>query len=427
MKPMIIAVGGTGQLLLHYYAQLYALGVMEDSFLAYVIDSDELMPSLAAFQDFFHLVAEGATEEFVPEIHSKRIAAPSGANVREAVTGNAAPTEFHEAEAFFSEDSLRQSVRDGLYARPCLSAVMASDWDLSDIRFGDVDRVLVVGSIVGGTGGGSIAPLLAELPEQFDEHRPPALVTLLFGNYFDPDPAKMPDGRTRFTSNRLLVARMLAEIVPPELRYVGFIEPKNKVARDVEAERRAVHLPWYSREHPYWLGVCGAKQLLREATNPTKGSFVDRELEIDPQTIDRGQAELRLRRRLGIVDAFIRHDVLRHAGSDAFVQQIWGTGFTDLVRSLYRPVSRIPALGLTNPRNFTHRVSQRLARMWDTVGLRFPIIGDPYDAKVRDLRLTNWGAPLRHLSEKYLHSPERVADTSAAVILHRMLRGEPWL
>src|SRR5512145_1226874 len=90
---LVVALGGTGQLVLHYLAQWHLLGLEADTgpMRALVIDQDQPLASLRFAQ---------------------------------SLLAGEAPHALHPARALFDRATLAQEVGEGLYGRPCLAPVL---------------------------------------------------------------------------------------------------------------------------------------------------------------------------------------------------------------------------------------------------------------------------------------------------------------
>src|SRR5882724_9491093 len=114
MKYKIVAVGGTGQMVLHYYLQLYLLGVVEDCFEAVVVDSDDVIPTIRTVQKFFESLQygdqgnEGFGKVRIPVIKTVSVRPPGRGTVFEALTKLEAwdRREPHPVHAFFDKKTL---------------------------------------------------------------------------------------------------------------------------------------------------------------------------------------------------------------------------------------------------------------------------------------------------------------------------------
>jgi len=245
MSRVIIAVGGTGQMVLHYYVQLFLVGYISEGFQAFVLDSANALRSLEYLSGFFNDVrlALGpvSDQEGVPEIRFIRLEqGKQGMKVAEMLMQAPLPSNpgfHHPAQAFFSRDALNQDVRQGLYARPALSTVMALETALRQIdplRLPRDAKVVLVCSCIGGTGGGIAVPLLWYLTNM-----PGAQLqvrAVLLGEYFRPRPGEtVGQDVSRFRSNRIGFLKALEQAVGAIQRY-AFIEEPKMTERDPEKE-----------------------------------------------------------------------------------------------------------------------------------------------------------------------------------------------
>src|SRR5688572_26994170 len=111
----MICVGGTGQMVLHYYLQLYLLGLVEHSFEAVVLDTDAVIASIRSAKEFFEDLQYGADPGIgvagqIPEIKTPTVSTPSGDKVITALTGRPEnEIDNHPVRAFFNEETLTQT------------------------------------------------------------------------------------------------------------------------------------------------------------------------------------------------------------------------------------------------------------------------------------------------------------------------------
>src|SRR5260370_25203008 len=151
IRSVIVAVGGRGQLVLHYYAQLFQIVGLSDSFHAIVVDSDALMPSLEKFSSFWNKARIAHPDPMrVPHLDYFSVAQNLRGQVMQAVVGTDLSTQRkpHPAEALFDSISLKQGVKEGFYARPALYSVLQTDWaKFSFSSLTAFQRVLFIRSI----------------------------------------------------------------------------------------------------------------------------------------------------------------------------------------------------------------------------------------------------------------------------------------
>src|SRR5260370_25853371 len=114
IRSVIVAVGGTGQLVLHYYAQLFQIGALADSFHAIVVDSDALMPSLEKFSSFWNKARIAHPDPMrVPHLDYFSVAQNLRGQVMQAGvrTDPSTPPQPHPTAALFSSISLEPRVQ----------------------------------------------------------------------------------------------------------------------------------------------------------------------------------------------------------------------------------------------------------------------------------------------------------------------------
>ncbi|HXG07427.1 MAG TPA: hypothetical protein VNI77_08900, partial [Nitrososphaera sp.] len=277
---VIVAVGGTGQIVLHYYSLLYLAGKVSP-FRALVIDTDELYRSISAISEFLKLAQYGSNEG-VASIQFNRIQSEATGSASENLSGKELSElqGFHPVKGIFDNGTLTQEVKEGMYARPALSAVL--DVNSSELVKGlsiDEDtHIAVVGSVIGGTGGGLIAPVIAALDELTRTIENVTIRCVFFGDYFHPDTKMMPDANLLFPSNKILVLKALEELAPESLRMFAFIEPEVKIQRNPKLEKAGDHLEWPKESEPYYTGAQALDFVLEDAQRQAKPAFLDREI-----------------------------------------------------------------------------------------------------------------------------------------------------
>jgi hypothetical protein len=263
---LLIALGGTGQLVLHYYAQWWLLGVADHDkpeappLRALVLDPDRhnMMASLAFLStELFGPVQpmerllDGVAVPWVrtPDVFSGLTA--KGATVASLFTGSntSVPAE-HPARAFFDEGSLGQSVDRGFYSRPALAPVLlnnekarrafAKEIDDAVTHCGGPQKadVVVVASLVGGAGGGLLVPVLDHLLGL----RVARVMTVVLGPYFEAEHRDRARHESNDAAMRVELQERYSTADAYRLRSVALIDGSQK--RDSAAEAAAAHLPW---------------------------------------------------------------------------------------------------------------------------------------------------------------------------------------
>jgi hypothetical protein len=425
-KSIIIAVGGTGQLILHYYAQLFQVGAIPDPFESVVIDSDALMPSLRKFQSFWKSVRICHPNDVVPMLEHIPIAQGFQGSVENALVGRSLPSapNIHPVEAFFDSQSLKQQVNEGLFARPALSAVMKTDWNQIPLpSFKGVQRVIVVGSLIGGTGGGLIAPLLSQLAVRLRSvsGERPHLRAVLYGEYFrtDGENQLVPDARERYPSNKLFVAKTLKELAPPELAHFIFIEPDNPVLRDTSKERDPINIQLPDQGHPLWQGVCAVEEVRTNTTWPNTESFEGKEQNL-PAERNRNSDMTKVKDRLGVANALQRRSVLTRLLGEVWFERYYGRGLPLLVSRAFACAQRNPALGITSIAKFSVSLQSEYSRAWDDLKSVFPVSDS--QASLPSVRNTSW-VNIRTDVPELTQSEEGLLRSVSANLLYSALRG----
>src|SRR5262245_22150430 len=105
-KYKLICVGGTGQMVLHYYLQLYMLGLIKHPFEGVVIDTDDVIASISSVKKFLEDLqfgtdpCDGVEGIEISTIVTPKVPAPVSDKVVTALTGQREINE-HPARAFF--------------------------------------------------------------------------------------------------------------------------------------------------------------------------------------------------------------------------------------------------------------------------------------------------------------------------------------
>jgi len=388
MNHFIIAVGGTGQAVVHYYNQLYLLGVVEEPYRAIVIDTDELNKGLKIAKEFFSGLRVG-TEPWdaaggisVPTIDYIRVQEQETDQVSQRLTALRADEldqdhPNHPVRAFFSKDALSQSVGQGLYARPALTAVIGRDWvHREELTPTQNSHVVVVGSLIGGTGGGLLAPLLASLGDRRRDIQDVKIRAVFFGEFFDPEPGTID--KSRLSSNQTLGFRSIAEVQEAidHFGIVGIIPEERMGVRQQQSEQSGLHLPWpQSEDHPYWRGVEMVHDFLVDTLRPIHPKFSDREVGTDQvpesRTLKLAVARNELRRGLGLAGALVEQGVVGRLKEDPFAKWVWGGRLVETIADFWRltaPVER----PLQIDRGFCAQLQRRLEEWWEKKDFNLP-------------------------------------------------------
>lgn len=427
-RSIIVAVGGTGQLALHYYAQLFQIGSVPDPFHAIIVDSDELLPSLQRLRDFWNVARVAhAQPDLVPRIDYFPVARELGGTVQEALVGRDLPTppDIHPAEAIFDSTSLSQGVREGLYARPALSAVLQTDWSRFPLAsLTGFQRVLVVGSVIGGTGGGLIAPLLSELAARIRAASAipqPEIRAVFFGEYFElKGDSPVPDANVRYPSNKLMVARCLKDLAPIELTSFVFVEPGNRKPRTVSDERSPVNLSWPSQTDAIWIGISAMEELRTVSAWPAAEDFIRKERAGLP-LLNLETCTTTLNDRLGIAQTIHKKTVLKRMTAEPWVVTFYGSDVPKMLAKAAAVANQKPALGVSGVKSLAALVQAEYGSQWNDLGSVFPRTRET-TASPAVLRSAGWN-DLNVAVPEFDANPKALTSYTSANILHSSLRG----
>ena len=435
-KYKLVCVGGTGQMVLHYYLQLYILGLIKHSFQAVVIDTDDVIASIDSAQQFFSDLQfgadakDGVQREPISSITCPKVPAPTADKVITALTGRQELFGVHPVRAFFNDDTVVQSVNQGLYARPALSSIMSNrvfgDSALSPMP--DTSFVFV-GSVIGGTSGGILAPLVDAVQTRQIQNIVSGvrMRAVLFGRYFIPDDNIIPKAVQRFNSNQVFVLNSVREALTQLHSY--FIIGGTKAAdrkRDPNSEKAAVQLPWPDTYDPYWEGVQAAEYLLTEVVIPATTDFREKEVEEFTPPIDRPRADEIRKQRFNLAELLVQRKVVKRLAADPFAAPIWGSKLTDLLASFWNIANKAQAGRLKS--DFPDMVQDALERLWigtdDRLGLRSFFPETPRaSVSPATIAAVKWPTVDESKTLKTLFgSPQVVAQRVAATILFSALQ-----
>lgn len=444
MRYKIIAVGGTGQMVLHYYLQLYLLGVVDDPIDAVVVDSDDIIPSIGTIQKFFQSLRystegnEGFGRIRVPLIETVTVRPPGRDTAFEALTGvrDWDQPQPHPAHAFFDKETLAQNVKQGLFARPALSSVAAPGL-LGDTALKPTTDsvVVIVGCVIGGTGGGLIAPVLDSV-RQFitrEDIRNVRVRAVLFGEYFKPTEGIIEDDVLRFQSNQMLVLRSIREAKAAESLHkfiiVGGPGFPNQIDRDPQREKEGKNLAWPSEEsHPLWQGAKALQQLLSDTTTDVKPDFEKREIDEPAGAFNLSVAQLRLRKGLLMADTFIDKKGIVRMCSDPWSRWIWGERLVNKVAHFWSIAAKLEG-GKEHTANFPEILQSKLEGVWrgenEELGLRdvFPAVTEWHRVRPRNIGKLSWSDVTTGAWDRRLFNDSKtVAARAASSLLYRILR-----
>ena len=414
-------------MVLHYYAQLFQIRAVPDPFHAIVVDSDALLPSLKKLSDFWN-VARMANPEplLVPRLDYFAVARDLGSTVLEALVGRDLPAapNLHPAEAIFDSTSLNQSVKEGLYARPALSAVLQTDWSQFPLAsLTGFQRVLVVGSLIGGTGGGLIAPLLSQLAMRIKAAQTipqPDIRAVFFGEYFEiRGDSPVRDANLRYPSNKLMVARCLKDLAPPELAYFAFIEPATPRPRNLNDERSPVNLSWPAQTDAIWIGVSALEELRTDRTAPRDGFDSKERIGLPLRNLE--TCTTILNDRLGVARTIHKKTVFNRMTAEPWLTTFYGPQLPAMLAKATAVAKEKPALGINGIRSLAGRVQAEYGAQWNDLSSVFPLTKEKAVGPAV-LRNAGWSS-LNVTVPGFNSSQKALTSYTSAHILHNSLRG----
>lgn len=440
-KYKIVCVGGTGQMVLHYYLQLYLLGEIKHPFEAVVVDTDEIISSITTIQNFFSDLQYGsdareALGAEVPIIKTIRITPQEADSVSHALTGrrDTVPPEFHPARAFFHKDTLTQDLKQGLFARPALSSVISHDvLHNVDLRPHADSTVVVVGSVLGGTSGGLAAPIMYAIHRRIlnEDIEKVQVRVVLFGEYFTPDAGVIEGEVVRFKSNQTFVTRAIKEALEDihSFHIVGGPGESGAFKRKQAEEKAGEFMPWPNdAENPFWRGTQALEHLLTDTTKDKAIDFQGREVEAIEDRIKLPAAQLSLEQRLSLVDKFIRKKCVTRIANDPFARFIWGSGLINVIAHFWSIAAKAEG-GRNRLANFPADIQHSLEAIWygseSEAGLQkvFPNLTNLVSVSPKNIRRITWHEiyeSRRH--EKLFKGSGAAARKAAATILFSILR-----
>lgn len=323
----IVAIGGTGQDVLQLYVLAYLCGAVKEPFHAVVLDADALRPGLRMLRDFLDVVvmdpeSRGTFGVEVPAITYHRVR-PQGTRVDEVLLGYKPGDELTAADAFFDRENLAQSIDKGLFARPALSSALSASLIDERLLLPDPEgRVFVVGSVLGGTGGGLLARVIdATYRVAVAAGRTPKIRGVLFGEWFEPSRGLID--RTRMRSNLYMVLHALSEGAQNLHSYAIVDAVDGRLVQD-RVPMDVIHLPLPDSEaHPLWRGVNALEWLRRDEVMAAESRFEKREKDVQPfLRLERVRDSLS--RAAGACDAISSESLPALIVGEPWRKRVWG-------------------------------------------------------------------------------------------------------
>lgn len=430
----VIAVGGTGQLVLHYYLQLYLTGTVKEAFEALVVDSDDLLPSLACLQRFFGQVQYGASPSAgmagpVPVLRYLRVKPPGGSGYQ-VFTGQdfleARP--LHPVRAFFNSESLKQEITYGLFARPALSAAL-SPAELSDDQLTPRgESTVVVGSIIGGTGGGLLGPVLARLRTMAKKtHADVRLRGVFLGEWFKPTPGVLAGNEQRFKSNEPAVFQAIASGIKELHSYVLLRGDGFPAIREKPDDKKP-NLPWPLEVDPLWIAVRGLDYLVNDTIRNFFEKFEDRQVMSIPLTPSLSEALRRLASGMDLASVATARGIVSAIASEPLPAAVWGSRLSNFLVHFWRIANQVE--GDDGGRTFPSRMQASMSQLWrgtsESSGLQsvFPLSTRPSQVGPHRFRKLEIPEPRNHAPwlPALFTDMESVASRAAATFLLTLLR-----
>lgn len=335
----IIAVGGTGQDVLQLYLLAYLCGAVTKPFEALIVDADELRPGIETIKTFLDatildpstLTGFGAQ---IPQITYAN-ARPNGTRVAEVLLGYQPETMQTAAHAFFDDENLMQTVDKGLFARPALSSVLSGDLVDERLLLPDRDgRVYVVGSVLGGTGGGMLARIIDAVADVGARHGiEPKIRAVVFGEYFEPTPGLIE--RSRMRSNQFMVLRSLAAGAAHLHSYAIIDAADGHLVQD-RTPMNVDRLPIPAQQtDPIWKGVNALHWIRHDEVTAAAREFPDREKE--PRTVLRvDEVRSRLVRASSACDTLVKQNLPGLVSDEPWASRVWGDRLVHFHRNVMR-------------------------------------------------------------------------------------------
>ena len=432
----VIAIGGTGQLVAYYYLQLYLLGVIEKPVDVVVIDTDDIINGIARIKTFLELLRTSEAQNHtagglqLPSVTTFKVDAPEG-SAFEKLSGTKNVPPEHPVRAFFDRESGQQSLAKGLYARPALSSVVSRE-QLPDTLFEPAkdEATVAVGSIIGGTGGGLLAPVLDRVKAMtYKRNIESRMRAVLFGQYFAPDEQQGIEA-VRLQSNELLVMRTTQEALDKLDLYHIVGGPQGQRVRRVIQSEKDRHMPWPEQdEHPVWQGVKALQFLLTDTIKPFRDRFEDREVTAFEPPFSIPAARQKLTRAVSMIRTLLARDVVERIATEPFLTFLWKRDLPDILVHYWRIAAKTGG-GWDRVENFPADVQSHIAALWNGqgkewgIGNVFPPLNATHGIWPMHFGRVSW-PPINTgttWDAKQFISAEETARRTAAVLLFFLLR-----
>lgn len=419
----LVCIGGTGQLVLHYYCLLHLSGLIKEPFDAVVIDRDELLPSLEQMKALFDLLPTGGAQSFgmdVPKIRYSRLEIDGAGTVNhllmraDQALGAAHTT---AADALFDPSTLAANPDRGLYFRPAVSSVVRVEAD--DLLLAPHgEAVVAVASILGGTGAGLYLKVIDRIHAWSKERgvQDPNVRLALVGEYFAPDPQRGDVPRLR--SNQYFAARALLERKPPVKKFCVLGGPGSGQFVRPDTNRDRIGLPEID-SHPIWAAVVATRFLATDVISAAAADFKDREMEGTPgedaRRLTLGTFRETIGRAFAAAGALSSRGVLSAIAAESARDAVWGRELPRMADFLRR------SSGGTG--TWARDVDLAMSDLWKNLKLAMPVDVPPAKSP-KELRVRHWPARADGIGDKaHFDNNERSVRRSAANLLYHCLRG----
>jgi len=430
MSGRIIAVGGTGQMVLQTYIQLSIVGKFPDSFDAVIADTDKTIKSLEGFKVFFDALKWDhgkGTQGTIPSIAKIDLQQPEK-QVGYLLTGvkEEARQKKHPADAFYSHDALLQTTKKGLYAMPALSSLVDLTGAVNSLDPEEycalrkrADKPVVIGSVIGGTGGGFFAPLLERVRSMTTSGT--TVQAVFVSNYFMPKRgSKITVDKLR--SNERMVLSIIAQSNTPPDHYALIETPEEQwVERSHTAEKEGKQKTWHASSVE-WRGALWTAELLSDAVSPVAPAFVDRCLTKAPTTPTINESYSQLATAISTANYLINNRVIERICAESLPEYVWGRRLPRFITEMWRHARSIDP----DNESFPEEVQKSLRGLW-TERVR-PFLPAPlkkrHKLSPRKLAALPWPEPPNsELPRGFNQDTKKLTDWIAATLLWHALRG----